>query len=98
MYSGPGPEYDDPANCAPEEDQYGSQYGGPYGTPYDHYGSRGSMGRRSVGRCQYFELNIFQCLICNAFCVKFDYLQVPPAIPVATALPNPHHHHHAIMT
>lgn len=50
MYSGPGPEYDDPANCAPEEDQYGSQYGGPYGTPYDHYGSRGSMGRRSVGK------------------------------------------------
>lgn len=50
MYSGPGPEYDDPANCAPEEDQYGSQYGGPYGTPYDHYGSRGSMGRRSVGQ------------------------------------------------
>ncbi|XP_073812127.1 Down syndrome cell adhesion molecule 1 isoform X3 [Musca autumnalis] len=49
LYSGPGPEYDDPANCAPEEDQYGSQYGGPYGTPYDHYGSRGSMGRRSVG-------------------------------------------------
>lgn len=50
LYSGPGPEYDDPANCAPEEDQYGSQYGGPYGTPYDHYGSRGSMGRRSVGQ------------------------------------------------
>ncbi|XP_055906135.1 cell adhesion molecule Dscam2 isoform X21 [Eupeodes corollae] len=49
LYSGPGPEYDDPANCAPEEDQYGSQYGGPYGTPYDHYGSRGSVGRRSVG-------------------------------------------------
>ncbi|XP_034142397.1 Down syndrome cell adhesion molecule-like protein Dscam2 isoform X4 [Drosophila guanche] len=49
LYSGPGPEYDDPANCAPEEDQYGSQYGGPYGQPYDHYGSRGSMGRRSVG-------------------------------------------------
>ncbi|KAJ9593688.1 hypothetical protein L9F63_014736, partial [Diploptera punctata] len=35
----PGPEYDDPANCAPEEDQYGSQYG-QYGAPYDHYGSR----------------------------------------------------------
>ncbi|XP_030381731.1 Down syndrome cell adhesion molecule-like protein Dscam2 isoform X2 [Scaptodrosophila lebanonensis] len=49
LYSGPGPEYDDPANCAPEEDQYGSQYGGPYGQPYDHYGSRGSVGRRSVG-------------------------------------------------
>nr|NP_001260764.1 down syndrome cell adhesion molecule 1, isoform CD [Drosophila melanogaster]AGB93297.1 down syndrome cell adhesion molecule 1, isoform CD [Drosophila melanogaster] len=49
LYSGPGPEYDDPANCAPEEDQYGSQYGGPYGQPYDHYGSRGSMGRRSIG-------------------------------------------------
>ncbi|XP_058830700.1 cell adhesion molecule Dscam2 isoform X46 [Topomyia yanbarensis] len=49
MYCGPGPEYDDPANCAPEEDQYGSQYGGNYGTPYDHYGSRGSVGRRSVG-------------------------------------------------
>lgn len=47
MYGGPGPEYDDPANCAPEEDQYGSQYGAPYG--YDHYGSRGSVGRRSVG-------------------------------------------------
>lgn len=44
-----GPEYDDPANCAPEEDQYGSQYGGPYGTPYDHYDSRGSIGRRSAG-------------------------------------------------
>lgn len=37
-----GPEYDDPANCA-EEDQYQSQYGGSYGRPYDHYGSRGSM-------------------------------------------------------
>lgn len=45
---GPGPEYDDPANCAPEEDQYGSQYG-QYGAPYDHYGSRGSVSRRSVG-------------------------------------------------
>ncbi|KAK7868985.1 hypothetical protein R5R35_013907 [Gryllus longicercus] len=44
----PGPEYDDPANCAPEEDQYGSQYG-QYGAPYDHYGSRGSVSRRSVG-------------------------------------------------
>ncbi|XP_036142500.1 Down syndrome cell adhesion molecule-like protein Dscam2 isoform X8 [Monomorium pharaonis] len=43
------PEYDDPANCAPEEDQYGSQYGSQYGAPYDHYGSRGSVGRRSVG-------------------------------------------------
>nr|CAD7403650.1 unnamed protein product [Timema poppensis] len=43
----PGPEYDDPANCAPEEDQYGSQYG-QYGAPYDHYGSRGSVSRRSV--------------------------------------------------
>lgn len=42
-------QYDDPANCAPEDDQYGSQYGGPYGAPYDHYGSRGSVGRRSVG-------------------------------------------------
>lgn len=50
MYGGPGPEYDDPANCAPEEDQYGSQYGAPYGAPYDHYGSRGSVGRRSVGK------------------------------------------------
>ncbi|XP_055715624.1 cell adhesion molecule Dscam2 isoform X2 [Phlebotomus papatasi] len=50
LYGGPGgPEYDDPANCAPEEDQYGSQYGAPYGAPYDHYGSRGSVGRRSVG-------------------------------------------------
>ncbi|XP_052873092.1 cell adhesion molecule Dscam2 [Anopheles cruzii] len=49
MYCGPGPEYDDPANCAPEDDQYGSQYGGNYGTPYEHYGSRGSVGRRSVG-------------------------------------------------
>lgn len=28
LYGGPGPEYDDPANCAPEDDQYGSQYGG----------------------------------------------------------------------
>lgn len=56
MYGGPGPEYDDPANCAPEEDQYGSQYGAPYGAPYDHYGSRGSVGRRSVGRC---------CGLCN---------------------------------
>lgn len=44
-----GPEYDDPANCA-EEDQYGSQYCGPYNSaPYDHYDSRGSIGRRSVG-------------------------------------------------
>ncbi|XP_055624194.1 cell adhesion molecule Dscam2 isoform X36 [Toxorhynchites rutilus septentrionalis] len=49
LYCGPGPEYDDPANCAPEEDQYGSQYGGNYGTPYEHYGSRGSVGRRSIG-------------------------------------------------
>ncbi|XP_049833917.1 Down syndrome cell adhesion molecule-like protein Dscam2 isoform X6 [Schistocerca gregaria] len=44
----PGPEYDDPANCGTEEDQYGSQYG-QYGAPYDHYGSRGSVSRRSVG-------------------------------------------------
>ncbi|XP_052122025.1 cell adhesion molecule Dscam2 isoform X10 [Frankliniella occidentalis] len=42
------PEYDDPANCGDEEDQYGSQYG-PYGNPYDHYGSRNSVSRRSVG-------------------------------------------------
>lgn len=49
MYCGPGPEYDDPAHCQPEDDQYGSQYGAPYGAPYDHYGSRGSVGRRSVG-------------------------------------------------
>lgn len=42
-------QYDDPANCAPEDDQYGSQYGGPYGAPYDHYGSRNSVGRRSAG-------------------------------------------------
>ncbi|XP_049290925.1 Down syndrome cell adhesion molecule-like protein Dscam2 isoform X31 [Anopheles funestus] len=49
LYCGPGPEYDDPANCAPEDDQYGSQYGGNYGTPYEHYGSRGSVGRHSVG-------------------------------------------------
>lgn len=53
LYGGPGPEYDDPANCAPEEDQYGSQYGAPYGGPYDHYGSRGSVGRRSVGECDW---------------------------------------------
>ncbi|XP_049823713.1 Down syndrome cell adhesion molecule-like protein Dscam2 isoform X9 [Aethina tumida] len=45
IYS-PGPEYDDPANCAPEDEQYGSQY---YGAPYDQYGSRGSIGRRSLG-------------------------------------------------
>lgn len=49
LYGG-GPEYDDPANCAPEDDQYGSQYGGNYGAPYDHYGSRNSVGRRSVGK------------------------------------------------
>ncbi|XP_058804449.1 cell adhesion molecule Dscam2 isoform X4 [Phymastichus coffea] len=42
------PEYDDPANCGTEDDQYGSQYG-QYGAPYDHYGSRNSVGRRSVG-------------------------------------------------
>ncbi|XP_076265889.1 Down syndrome cell adhesion molecule 1 isoform X21 [Rhynchophorus ferrugineus] len=48
IYS-PGPEYDDPANCAPEDEQYGSQYGG-YGAPYDQYGSRGSIGRRSLGK------------------------------------------------
>ncbi|XP_025834462.1 Down syndrome cell adhesion molecule-like protein Dscam2 isoform X25 [Agrilus planipennis] len=47
IYS-PGPEYDDPANCAPEDEQYGSQYGG-YNAPYDQYGSRGSIGRRSMG-------------------------------------------------
>lgn len=47
IYS-PGPEYDDPANCAPEDEQYGSQYGG-YGAPYDQYGSRSSIGRRSLG-------------------------------------------------
>ncbi|XP_071050253.1 cell adhesion molecule Dscam1 isoform X5 [Onthophagus taurus] len=47
IYS-PGPEYDDPANCAPEDEQYGSQYGG-YNNPYDQYGSRGSIGRRSLG-------------------------------------------------
>lgn len=52
----PGPEYDDPANCAPEEDQYGSQYGG-YGAPYDHYGSRTSVGRRSVGSARNLPMN-----------------------------------------
>lgn len=46
------PEYDDPANCGDEEDQYGSQYG-PYGNPYDHYGSRNSVSRRSVGKFNY---------------------------------------------
>ena len=46
--SPPAPEYDDPANLAPEEDQYSSQYGG-YGAPYDQFGSRNSMGRRSYG-------------------------------------------------
>lgn len=51
-----GPEYDDPANCAPEDDQYGSQYGG-YGAPYDHYGSRGSVGRRSVGSARNLPMN-----------------------------------------
>ncbi|KAK2577361.1 hypothetical protein KPH14_003477 [Odynerus spinipes] len=50
------PEYDDPANCAPEEDQYGSQYG-QYGAPYDHYGSRGSVGRRSVGSARNLPAN-----------------------------------------
>ncbi|XP_063975858.1 cell adhesion molecule Dscam1 isoform X3 [Diachasmimorpha longicaudata] len=50
------PEYDDPANCAPEEDQYGSQYG-QYGAPYDHYGSRGSVGRRSVGSARNLPLS-----------------------------------------
>ncbi|XP_021929576.1 Down syndrome cell adhesion molecule-like protein Dscam2 isoform X2 [Zootermopsis nevadensis] len=52
----PGPEYDDPANCAPEEDQYGSQYG-QYGAPYDHYGSRGSVSRRSVGSARNLPLS-----------------------------------------
>lgn len=67
MYGG-GPEYDDPANCAPEDDQYGSQYGGNYGAPYDHYGSRGSVGRRSVGECSklkclklIFPFNLTKC-------------------------------------
>lgn len=35
LYGGPGPEYDDPANCAPEEDQYGSQYGGKVASLFD---------------------------------------------------------------
>lgn len=36
-----GPEYDEPACCAPEDEQYT----GAYGTPYsDHYGSRPSIG------------------------------------------------------
>lgn len=56
VFSG-GPEYDDPANCAPEDDQYGSQYGG-YGAPYDHYGSRGSVGRRSVGSARNLPLTV----------------------------------------
>lgn len=56
LYCGPGPEYDDPANCAPEDDQYGSQYGGQYGAPYDHYGSRGSVGRRSVGMYDFIKM------------------------------------------
>jgi len=62
----PGPEYDDPANCAPEEDQYGSQYG-QYGAPYDHYGSRGSVSRRSVG--VYFKYHSFYmvCLHISIF-------------------------------
>lgn len=42
LYGGAA-EYDDPANCA-EEDQYGSQYQ-PYGAPCDHYGSRKSIGK-----------------------------------------------------
>ncbi|XP_059477714.1 cell adhesion molecule Dscam2 isoform X18 [Neocloeon triangulifer] len=50
------PEYDDPANCEPEEDQYGSQYG-PYGAPYDHYGSRNSVSRRSVGSARNLPMN-----------------------------------------
>lgn len=37
-----GPEYDEPACCAPEDEQYT----GAYGTPYsDHYGSRPSIGK-----------------------------------------------------
>lgn len=36
-----GPEYDEPACCAPEDDHYT----GAYGTPYaDRYGSRPSIG------------------------------------------------------
>jgi len=60
----PGPEYDDPANCAPEEDQYGSQYG-QYGAPYDHYGSRGSVSRRSVG--VYLNVFVFSCVRYSSF-------------------------------
>lgn len=55
IYS-PGPEYDDPANCAPEDEQYGSQYGG-YGAPYDQYGSRSSIGRRSLGSLRIQQAN-----------------------------------------
>ncbi|XP_046664865.1 Down syndrome cell adhesion molecule-like protein Dscam2 isoform X42 [Homalodisca vitripennis] len=50
------PEYDDPANCNPEEDPYGSQYS-PYGAPYDHYGSRNSVSRRSVGSARNLPLS-----------------------------------------
>jgi len=59
------PEYDDPANCGEDEDQYGSQYG-PYGNPYDHYGSRSSVGRRSVGELPKYELST-SSLICRNF-------------------------------
>lgn len=41
-----GPEYDEPACCAPEDEQYT----GAYGTPYsDHYGSRPSIGKTVKG-------------------------------------------------
>ncbi|VEN35147.1 unnamed protein product, partial [Callosobruchus maculatus] len=59
IYSGNGvgnmPEYDDPANCAPEDEQYGggSAY---YGAPYDQYG-RGSIGRRSLGSLRAVPMN-----------------------------------------
>lgn len=58
LYGGAA-EYDDPANCA-EEDQYGSQYQ-PYGAPCDHYGSRKSIGifRRYFGFRKYISWHTF---------------------------------------
>lgn len=46
-----GPEYDEPACCAPEDEQYT----GAYGTPYsDHYGSRPSIGKDACFTPLYF--------------------------------------------
>lgn len=67
-----GPEYDEPACCAPEDEQYT----GAYGTPYsDHYGSRPSIGMTTAHPHSY-SLNYLMNNITNYY---FLYLSLSVA-------------------